>query len=118
MNLFTKGLKSEYGNVMIVSLSFSAAFAAASASSFPRIPTWLGTQQNNTVLFISAEYFSIQPYLKEAPIVEWGSYRNYPKIYYGLLFLTATWVDEEIPRALTIQWNEMVVFYASFVHIV
>ena len=25
MNLFTKGLKSEYGNVMIVSLSFSAA---------------------------------------------------------------------------------------------
>ena len=39
MDLFTKGLKSEYGNVMIVSLSFSAAFAAASASSFPRIPT-------------------------------------------------------------------------------
>ena len=57
MNLFTKGLKSEYGNVMIVSLSFSAAFAAASASSFPRIPTWLGTQQNNNVWFISAEYF-------------------------------------------------------------
>ena len=43
---------------MIGSLSFSAAFAAASASSFPRIPTWLGTQQNNTVLFTSAEYFS------------------------------------------------------------
>ena len=29
---FTKGLQSEYGNVMIVSLSLSAAFAAASAS--------------------------------------------------------------------------------------
>ena len=39
MNLYTKGLKSEYGNAMIVSLSFSAAFAAASASSFPHIPT-------------------------------------------------------------------------------
>ena len=57
MNLFTKGLKSEYDNVMIVSLSFSAAFAAASASSYPRIPTRRGTQQDNTVLFISAEYY-------------------------------------------------------------
>ena len=29
MNLFTKGLKSEYGNVMIVSASFSAAFGGS-----------------------------------------------------------------------------------------
>ena len=58
MNSFIKGLKSEYGNVMIVCLSFSAAFAAVSANSFPCIPTWLGTQQNNTVLFTSAEHFS------------------------------------------------------------
>ena len=32
----------------------------------------------------------IHPYIKEEPIVEWGSYRNYPKIYSGLLFLIET----------------------------
>ena len=39
-------LGSEYGKVIIVGRSFSAALAASSERSFPRIPTWLGTQQN------------------------------------------------------------------------
>ena len=45
----------------------------------------------------------IQPYLNEEPKIEWGSYRNYPNIYNGLLFLKTTWVDPELPRAFTIQ---------------
>ena len=42
-------------------------------------------------------------YFKEEPVAEWGKYRNYPKISNGLLFLKTAWVDELIPRALTIQ---------------
>ena len=36
---------------MMFSLLFNEAFAASSASSFPRMPTWLGTQQNIGFIF-------------------------------------------------------------------
>ena len=45
---FMIGRKSVNGNGMLIFRPFRAVLAALSASSLPRIPTWLGTQQNTT----------------------------------------------------------------------
>ena len=53
---FTNGYLSVYGTLKFTGIGkFSARLAALSASSFPGIPTWLGTQQNTICLptFIS-----------------------------------------------------------------
>ena len=47
---FIKGLKSVKGSLIWAAFRFSAALAAASTSSLPGMPTWLGSQQNKTFL--------------------------------------------------------------------
>ena len=52
---------------MMVGPSFSAALAASSTSSFPRIPTWLATQQNITDYSSVQSIYPGHPILKDEP---------------------------------------------------